>query len=134
MSPLATVGQVPDEIQLPTLLVAVLAIGAIASAIYAVVRLAERTGIGLTWLRRKVVEPERTDLEELRDRLDQVLAELRPDHGSSLRDGMDRVEAEQKRQGNLLDEHIEWSAKDRAYLHERLNGTIETNQLDDPDG
>ena len=132
MSPLATVGQVPDEIQLPTLLVAVLVIGAVATAIYAVVRLAERTGIGLTWLRRKVVEPERTDLEELRDKVDQILAELRPDHGASMRDGVTRIENEQKRQGGLLDEHIEFSAQDRKWLHERLNGVQE--QLPGGDG
>ena len=69
----------------------------------------------------------------VREEIAPLREELRPNGGTSLRDAVDRVERSGARTEQKLDEHITWSAQDRAYLRERLNGTIEANDLDDPE-
>lgn len=117
---------IPPEVQLPTPLLVVIAAGALSSAIMWIVRLVQRTGLGMSWLRQKVVEPEREDIRRIEGKLDAVLNELRSENGGSIREQVNNISAQ-------LYDHIEASTTDRAYLHERLNGTIEANELDDPE-
>ena len=126
MSDLIAAG-LPAQVQLPTPLLVMLVAGALASAGVAIVRLIRHTGLGMSWLRQKVVEPEREDIKRIEGKLDAVLAELRSENGGSIREQVNNI-------SDQLYDHIEASATDRAYLHERLNGTIEANELADPEG
>ena len=113
---------IPAQVQLPTALVIMLVVGALATAAVAVVRIFQHFGGGLSWMRAKVTEPEREDIDQLRDdlrrvegKVDELLAQLTSENGGSAREQINGIRAE-------LTEHIRLSAGDRAYLHERLNG------------
>ena len=118
------------EVEIPTwvgwLIVAGAAIGALRAMVRTrVVRwLKDAAAQSVTDAVRAVV---REEIAPLRD-------ELRTNGGTSLRDVADRIERAGARTEQKLDDHIEWSERDRAYLHERLNGTIEANELADPEG
>ena len=119
----------PDGIDIPPwvgwLIIAGAAIGALRAMVRTrVVRwVKDAAARSVTDAVRAVVKDE---IAPLRD-------ELKPNGGVTVRDAIDRTERVGARIEQKLDEHIEWSAKDRAYLHERLNGTIAHNELRDPD-
>ena len=69
----------------------------------------------------------------VKDEIAPLRDELKPNGGVTVRDAIDRIEQAGYRTEQKLDDHIEWSERDRSYLHERLNGTIETNELTDPE-
>lgn len=141
----------PDEITWPTWLLVLVGIGAAAGAATAIILLLKQTGRGVktasTWV-AGIVRREVSEIVEakLASAIGQVLAEVTPNGGSSMRDAVTRLEATLRELkadhgavSTLIREHIEHSATDIADLRhwlERLDpGRAERRlPLVDPDG
>lgn len=97
-----------EGVDLPLWVELVVAAGAVCTAALAVTALAFRLGVGVKWITLRVGTAVRQAVEDVvRELLAPITAELKPNHGSSLRDSVDRVE-------RALDTHVETSSAMRA--------------------
>lgn len=67
-------------------------------------------------------------IRQVLQRIDRVLKEVLPNSGSSMRDSLDRVEAEQKRSAKKLKKHLEASAAQQPLFEEMLADYLRLKQ------